>query len=64
MWLQICGNPAVFFTLVHRQVVDLLEWLGGQMKFETRHSPHAPGRPIFTVVTLFVDVAVRLRRLK
>jgi hypothetical protein len=33
-------------------VLDLLDWLGGQMKFETRHSPHTSGRPIFTVVTL------------
>ena len=32
-WLRICGNPAAFFTLLHRQVLDLLEWPEGQMKF-------------------------------
>jgi len=40
VWLRICGNSAVFFTLLHRQVVDLLDWPEGQMKFETWHSPH------------------------
>ena len=45
VWLQICGNPAAFFTRLHRQVLDLLDWPEGQMKFETRHSPHTPGLP-------------------
>jgi hypothetical protein len=42
VWLQICGNLAVFFNLPHRQVVDLLEWPEGPTKFKTRHSPHIP----------------------
>ena len=41
VWLQNCGISAVFFILLHRQVLDLLDYQGGQMKFETRHSPHA-----------------------
>lgn len=41
VWLRICGNSAVFFTRLHRQVLDLLDWPEGQMKFETRHSPHS-----------------------
>jgi hypothetical protein len=51
-WLQICVNPARIFTLLPRQVLDLVDWQGGQKEFETRHSPHTPGRPIFTVITL------------
>lgn len=31
--LQICENSAVFSTLLHRQVLDLLDWPHGQMKF-------------------------------
>ena len=38
-WLQICVNPAAFFILLHLQVLDLLDYQGGPMKFETRHSP-------------------------
>ena len=41
VWLQICGNPAAFFTLLHRRVLDLLDWPQDQVNFETRHSPHA-----------------------
>jgi len=25
VWLRICGNSAPFFTLLHRQVLDLLD---------------------------------------
>ena len=39
-WLRICGNSASFRRDLHPQVVDLLDWPQGQMKFETRHSPH------------------------
>lgn len=39
VWLQICGNSAAFFTLPHRQVLDLLEWLGSQIKFPILYSP-------------------------
>lgn len=37
----------MLFTLLHRQVVDFLDWPVGQKKFETRHSPHtfAPSLP-------------------
>lgn len=39
-WLQSCGNSAAFFTLLHRQVLDLVDGPEGRVQFETRHSPH------------------------
>ena len=34
--LQSYVNSAAFFTLLHRQVLDLLDWPEGPMKFENR----------------------------
>jgi len=36
MRLQSYVNSAAFFTLLHRQVLDLLDWPEGQGKFKTR----------------------------
>jgi len=40
VWLKIYENSSEFFTLLHRQVFDLLDWRECLMKFEIRHSPH------------------------
>ena len=36
------GNLAAFFTLLHRQVLDLLDGLWSPMNFKGRHSPQLP----------------------
>jgi hypothetical protein len=40
VWLRICGKIAAFCRDLAPQEVDLLDRPEGQMKFETRHSPH------------------------